>query len=232
MYFRNFVLSAFVIALVAGLFLSLYQHFLIAPIIIASEVYEVLEPVEKGVVEAWNPEDGLQRSSFSFGANFLVCFAYALLLLSAMAARDSIKITQGLLWGLAAYFSIFAAPSFGLSPEIPGMEAAHLEGRQTWWLLTVFMSMIGLWLIAFNTLLFKGLGIVLLVIPHLIGAPQPETHGFVNTNPEAIQTLTQLWHDFILQTHLANGFLWLIIGVLAAGLSIKFILPLNNQLME
>ncbi len=232
MYFKNLVLSAFTIALVAGLFLSLYQHFFITPIIVASEVYEVIEPAVENEVESWAPDDGVERSSFSFGANFLVCFAYALLLLSAMATRSSMKITQGLLWGLAAYFSVFVAPSLGLSPEIPGMEAAHLEGRQVWWLLTILITMISLWLIAFNKPLFKGFGVILLLIPHLIGAPQPEIHGFVNSNPEAVQALTLLWHDFILQTHLANGFLWLIIGALSAYLTVKFILPLNNQHME
>ena len=232
MYFKNLVLSAFTIALVAGLFLSLYQHFFITPIIVASEVYEVIEPAVENEVESWAPDDGVERSSFSFGANFLVCFAYALLLLSAMATRSSMKITQGLLWGLAAYFSVFVAPSLGLSPEIPGMEAAHLEGRQVWWLLTILITMISLWLIAFNKPLFKGFGVILLLIPHLIGAPQPEIHGFVNSNPEAVQALTLLWHDFILQTHLANGFLWLIIDALSAYLTVKFILPLNNQHME
>jgi cobalt transporter subunit CbtA len=229
MYFRNLVLSAVAIAIIAGLFLSLYQYFLITPIILASEVYEVIEPPAKGRVEAWSPEEGLERSLFSFMANFLVCFGYALLLLTAMATKDSMKLAQGFIWGIAAYLSIFIAPALGLAPEIPGMEAAHLEGRQTWWLLTVLLTAFGLWTIAYQAIIFKGLGVLMLLIPHLIGAPQPESHGFVNTDPEAINALTHLWHNFILQTSIANGLLWLIIGILAAFLSVKFIYPLNHQ---
>ncbi len=229
MYFRNLVLSAVTIAIVAGLFLSLYQYFFITPIIIASEVYEVIEPMMSYTVEAWSPEEGLERTSFSFMANFLISFGYALLLLTMMATKDSMKLAQGFMWGIAAYLSIFVAPGLGLAPEIPGMEAAYLEGRQTWWLLTVFLTALGLWSIAYQAFILKGMGGLLLIIPHLIGAPQPETHGFVNTDPEAINALTHLWHDFILQTSIVNGLLWLIIGVLSAFFSLKFIYPLNHQ---
>jgi len=229
MYFRNLVLSALAIAIVAGLFLSLYQYFLITPIILAAEVYEVIEPTVVGTVESWRPEEGLERTSFSFIANFLVCFGYALLLLTMMATKDSIKLAQGLIWGIAAYLSLFVAPALGLAPEIPGMEAAHLEGRQIWWLLTVLLTALGLWSIVYQAIILKGLGVLLIIIPHLIGAPQPEHHGFINTDPEAIKALTALWHDFILQTSIANGLLWLIIGILSAFLSIKFIYPLNHQ---
>ena len=229
MYFRNLVLSAIAIAIVASSFLNLYQYFFITPIIVASEAYEVIEPTVEGMVEAWSPEEGLERSSFSFMANFLVCFGYTLLLLTVMATKDSMKLSQGIIWGIAAYLSIFVAPALGLAPEIPGMEAAHLEGRQTWWLFTVLLTALGLWSIAYQALILKGLGVLLLIIPHLIGAPQPAHHGFVNTNPEAINVLTTLWHEFILQTSIANGLLWLIIGLSSVFLTIKFIYPLNHQ---
>lgn len=234
MYFRNLVLSAFSIAIIAGLFLTAYQELLITPIILGSEVYEVVEEVghhggTAGEVEAWEPEDGVERSTYSFISNLLVCFAYALLLLSMMATKSSLKVAQGFFWGGAAYLSIFALPALGLAPEIPGMEAAQLEGRQSWWVLTVLASAIGLWLIAFSTTPFKGAGIVLLLLPHLLGAPQPEVHGFANTDPDAVTELTTLWHSFIIQTSVANGLLWLIIGVLSAFLTTKYIHPLDHK---
>lgn len=231
MYFRSLVLSAFAIAIVAGLFLSIYQEFLITPIILDSEVYEITGSAsEDGVVfEVWSPKDDIERSGFSFISNLLVCFAYALILLSAMAFQPSLKVVQGFFWGGSAYICIFVAPALGLPPEIPGMEAVHLEGRQAWWLLTVLLTAAGLWLIAFFNMAFKGLGVVLLVIPHLIGVPQPEFHGFANTDPQAISALTTLWHNFIVQTSLANGLLWLIIGMLSVLLTDKFVLPLNDK---
>ncbi len=227
MYFRNFVLSAFVIAIIAGIIFSAYLAFFITPLIVSSEVYEVVEPVGNQI-EAWAPEDGLERSSWSFIANFLVCFAYALILLSAMSMKSSVNSVKGLFWGGAAYLSIFVAPALGLPPEIPGMEAAHLEGRQSWWLFTVALTAMGIWLIVFQENKIKVLGLILLFIPHIIGAPQPEIHGFANTNPQAVEELTRLWHDFIVQTSLANALLWIIIGGLSGYFTQKFIYSIDT----
>ncbi len=228
MYFRNLVLSAFIIAIVVGAIFSVYQAVFITPIIVDSEVYEVLEPATNHV-EAWVPEDGLERESWSFVTNFLLCFAYGLVLLSIMATQTSVTAVKGLLWGTAAYLSFFVAPSLGLPPEIPGMEAANLEGRQSWWLLTVILTAIALWLIAFYSPMSKVVGVLLLLIPHFIGAPQPEIGGFINTDPKAIEALTQLWHDFIIQTSLANALLWLLIGGLSGYLIEKFIYSIDKK---
>lgn len=224
MYFRNLVLSAFTIAIIAGLIFSAYQALFITPIIIDSEIYEVLEPAIPGQVEAWSPEGGVERHSWSFVTNFLLCFAYALILLSMMATKTSVNAVKGFFWGGAAYLTVFVAPALGLPPEIPGMEAAYLEGRQTWWWLTIILTAISLWLIAFQSLLNKGVGLVLIIIPHIIGAPhQSEFHGFVNTDPKAIEALTLLWHDFIFQTGIANALLWVVIGGLSGYFVEKFI---------
>ena len=226
MYFRNLVLSAFVIAIIAGLIFSAYQASFITPLILNSEVYEVLETGSQHDL-AWAPEDGVERHSWSFATNFLLCFAYALILLSAMTVKTSVNAVKGLFWGGAAYLTIFAAPALGLPPEIPGMEAAYLEGRQTWWLVTVILTALSLWLIAFHSIINKAIGVVLILVPHLLGAPQPEIHGFVNTDPEAVVALTQLWHDFILQTSIANALLWLVIGGLSGFFVGRYIYPID-----
>ena len=230
MYFRTLILSAFAIALVTGIFYSAYQAYFITPIILNSEVYEVVEAtnvhhIEE--VEAWAPKDGVERHSWNFMSNFLICFAYALILLCAMSVRSSVNALQGLFWGIAAYLIIFVAPALGLPPEIPGMEAAQLEGRQAWWIITVFITTISLWLLAFYGIAQKIVAVVLIITPHLLGAPQPETHGFVSTDPIAVANLTALWHDFILQTSIANALLWVIIGVLAGFLVKKYIQPID-----
>lgn len=223
MYFRNLVLSAFVIAIIAGLIFSAYQAAFITPIIISSEIYEVIESTASHQVEAWGPEDGLERHSWSFVTNFLLCFAYALVLMSLMTIKSSVNALKGVFWGGAAYITLYVAPALGLPPEIPGMEAAFLEGRQSWWVFTVVITALALWLIAFQSIINKIIGFVLIVIPHLIGAPQPEIHGFVNPDPVAINALNQLWHDFILQTSIANALLWLVIGGISGYLVKKHI---------
>jgi len=228
MYFRNLVLSAFTIAVVVGMFFSAYQVIFITPIIVDSEVYEVIEPSVSHQIEAWGPEDGIERHSWSFATNILLCFAYALLLMSAMSLKTSVNAIQGLFWGGAVYLSLFVAPALGLPPEIPGMEAAYLEGRQSWWIYTVVITAISLWLIAFQPYWHKGIGVILLITPHLIGAPQPEIHGFVNTNQNAIVALTDLWHAFIVQTSIANALLWLMIGGLSGFCVTKYIYSIDN----
>lgn len=233
MYFRTLVLSAFAIAILSGLLLSLYQANFITPIIVGSEVYEVAEAVSDHghaqEIEAWAPEDGAERTSWNFASNFLLCFAYALILLSAMSLKSSVNTIKGIFWGGAAYLTIFVAPALGLPPEIPGMEAAQLEGRQAWWLLTVMLTAISFWLIAFKANIFKVVGMALMLIPHILGAPQPELHGFANTEPQAIEALTLLWHDFILQTSIANALLWVIIGALSGYISKKFVYSIDVE---
>jgi len=233
MYFRNLVLSAFFIAIVVGGIFSAYQAIFITPIIVSSEIYEVAEPMTNHAeTEAWAPEDGLERHSWSFATNFLLCFAYALILMSVMTTKPSINAVKGLAWGGAAYITIFAAPAVGLLPEIPGMEAAYLEGRQAWWIFTVIVTALSCWLIAFHSVVNKTIGIVLILIPHLLGAPQPETHGFVNTDPQAIEALNQLWHQFIIHTSIANALLWLLIGGIAGYLVKKFIYSIDEKIAD
>ena len=211
MYFRNLIFSALAVAIIAGACFSAYQMFFITPLILDSEVYEISGPVSSQI-EAWSPADGTERDSWSFVSNLLVAFAYALILSSAMSLKSSVNMVKGVFWGGGAYLSIFVAPAIGLPPEIPGMEAAQLEGRQAWWFVTVVVTALSLWLIAFYNIVQKVIGLILMILPHVIGAPQPIEHGFVNPDPQAVLELNNLWHDFIIQTSIANALLWLIIG--------------------
>jgi cobalt transporter subunit CbtA len=114
---------------------------------------------------------------------------------------------NGLCWGLAGYIIFFVAPSLGLPPEVPGTEAANLKDRQIWWLMAVFDTAIGLWLLAFSkTKQNKLLGLILLVSPHLIGAPQPEIYS--SAAP------VELANTFIAATAVANAVFWLALGSL------------------
>ncbi|KAF3981463.1 MAG: hypothetical protein HFP81_09295 [Methylococcales symbiont of Hymedesmia sp. n. MRB-2018] len=235
MYFRNLIFSAFALAIIAGTILSIYQAFFITPIIVAAEVYEVVESVTHvghalaETIEAWSPDDGRERHSWNFVSNFLLSFAFALILLSAMSLKASFGLLEGGFWGVAAYLSVFASPALGLPPELPGMEAAYLESRQVWWLFTVFVTTLSLWLMAYQAIVHKVIGLLLIISPHVIGAPQPEMHGFVNSSPQAIEALTLLWHQFIVQTSIANLLLWLMIGLGAGFIVDKYIHPLEEK---
>ncbi len=232
MYFRQIFLIACLSSLVASLGFSLYQWYLVNPIIFAAELYELAQPLDLAIsehaleqTEPWAPDDGLERSLYTLLANFLMCLAYSLLLSCAMVFRGTSSTLKGLAWGIAAYLSVFVAPGLGLPPEIPGMQAADLDQRQNWWLLTVSLTGVGLAVIAFSPRYYKGAGLILMLLPHLIGAPTSALHGFSHPDPQAVATLTELWHQFILQTSIANALLWFIIGSSTGFLCHRFIDP-------
>jgi len=226
MYFRQIFLIASLTALIASVGFSLYQFAFVTPIIIAAEQYEVLSLTDNFTTEqpeVWAPEDGIERAGYTFLANFLMSLAYSLLLACAMVSRGSSSALKGLFWGIAAYLSFFVAPSLGLPPEIPGMEVADLNSRQNWWLLTVILTAAGLAVLNFSPRYYKGAGLILMLLPHLMGAPTPAIHGFQHPDPNIVSLLIGLWYQFILQASIANALLWLIIGITSGFLCHKFI---------
>ena len=85
---------------------------------------------------------------------------------------------QGLFWGFAGFAVFTLAPGLGLPPELPAMPAADLAARQAWWIGCVLATAAGLALIVFGRPpALAALGVALLVLPHLFGAPQPPGHA-------------------------------------------------------
>jgi cobalt transporter subunit CbtA len=88
------------------------------------------------------------------------------------------------------------------------MPAADLVMRQVWWIGTVVATAAGLALIAFRSSLpLALLGVALLVAPHLIGAPQPESHD----SPIP----ADLHHSFVVAVTVTNLVFWVALGALA-----------------
>jgi len=160
--------------------------------------------------DAWKPANGWERTFYTAVANISLAIGFALLLGAAISFRGGVSgWHSGLLWGLAGYAVFFVAPSLGLPPEVPGAETARLFDRQLWWFLTVLATAGGLALLVFSrTELVKAAGGVLLLVPHLIGAPQPQIHG--SAAPE------ELAHAFVSAAILANAIFWLALGSLTA----------------
>ena len=130
----------------------------------------------------WEPEEGFQRNAFTVAANILTAIGFALLLTGVYAIRGrQVTWREGLLWGLAGFVVFTAAPGLGLPPELPGMPVADLTARQTWWIATAAATAGGLCLLAFRSTAWAAvLGLALIALPHLIGAPlAPESHSDV-----------------------------------------------------
>ena len=220
----NKIVSAAALAgLVAGLLLTAVQKIQVSPIILKAEVYEDAAAAaaasqsvhshhaEKATHhehkhEAWKPANDGERTMFTALANVSLAIGFGLLLGAAICLRGDVSgWRSGLLWGFAGYTVFFVAPSLGLPPEVPGTEAAPLAGRQIWWLITVIVTATGLSLLIFaRNWKLKLLGAVLLSVPHLIGAPQPQVHG--SAAP------IELAHAFIYATAVANAVFWLALG--------------------
>ena len=109
--------------------------------------------------------------------NILVGVAYGLLLAGVMLLVGApVDARRGLVWGIGGFVAFALAPAAGLPPELPGMGGAGLEARQAWWIAAALCAAGGLLALAFARNRFViAAGVVLAALPHLIGAPHPES---------------------------------------------------------
>lgn len=223
--FRILVFAALLAGAGAGLLLTGVQQWQVTPLILAAEELETAAAAhehESGHAhehgeEAWAPADGSERILFTLLANVLSGIGYGLLLVAGMAARGHGGWRRGLLWGLAGYAVFFLAPSLGLHPELPGTVSAPLAERQIWWIATVLSSAAGLGLLFFAKLPWRGVAVLLLLAPHLFGAPLPQA-------PASLAP-AELEHAFIVAAALSNGVFWISLGVLGGLFLQHFLSP-------
>lgn len=156
--------------------------------------------------EGWAPADGFERSAFNAVANVVTGIGFALILVAFSEFAGGIgNWRQGVFWGLAGFAVFTLAPGLGLPPELPAMPAADLLERQIWWVATVAATAIGLSLIAFRrSLPLTVLAVALIVAPHIVGAPQPESYE--TPIPEGLH------HQFVVAVTLTNLVFWLVLG--------------------
>ena len=215
--FRSIVFSAALTGLIVGSLISILQFFGTVPLIQQSEVYERKQAPATASHEhnskdvssesEWEPEAGFQRNAFTFAANILTAIGFALLLTGLYAVqRRPIPWREGLFWGLAGFVVFTVAPGLGLPPELPGMPVADLTTRQIWWIGTAGATAIALWLWFFRSDAWAaGIGLALIVLPHLIGAPAaPEFHTDV---PAALS------HRFVVAVTLTSLVFWISLGI-------------------
>lgn len=168
----------------AGLIAAVLQLLFVQPVLLHAELYESGELVHFGTeaVSAHQELGGIYplRDGLSVIFTMLTYTGYAFILLAGMAIAEMrgaiITGRNGLLWGVAGFVAFHFAPGFSLAPEVPGVAAADVFDRQIWWWATVLAAGAGLWLIAFGrNWLAWGAAAMLLLAPHVIGAPEPDT---------------------------------------------------------
>ena len=156
--------------------------------------------------DAWGPEDGFERFAYTAVINIVSGIGFGLLLVAASEFAGGISSwRQGMIWGFAGFAVFTLAPGLGLPPELPAMPAADLFARQVWWIGTVAATAAGLALIAFRgTVPLSILGVVLIVLPHIIGAPQPDSHE--SPVPAGLH------HQFVVAVTVTNLIFWVALG--------------------
>lgn len=162
--------------------------------------------------DEWAPADGIERNGLTIIFTVLTGFGFALLLVAASEIAGGLSgWKQGLFWGLAGFAVFTIAPGLGLPPELPGMPAADVLPRQIWWIGTAAATAGGLALMVFGRSPFAAaLGVALILVPHLIGAPQPPTHE--TSVPGGLH------HSFVVVSVLSSFLFWVVLGGLAGAL--------------
>lgn len=128
--------------------------------------------------DAWAPSDGFERVFYTSLATILAALGFALVL-GAVSVISGLPITlkNGALWGVGGFATVALAPAFGLPPELPGMPAGDLVARQVWWWGTAIATGLSILAIAKYRQWPVVLGaIVVIALPHILGAPQPAGH--------------------------------------------------------
>ncbi|BAI76152.1 cobalt transporter subunit (plasmid) [Azospirillum sp. B510] len=122
-------------------------------------------------------DEAIQRIGLTIVADLITGVAYALLLGAAiLLAGRPVDARRGLVWGMGGFVAVSLAPSFGLAPELPGMAGAELELRQLWWLSAAAGAGVCLLAFAFaRNRLVIAVAVLAAALPHLIGAPHPES---------------------------------------------------------
>ncbi|RWA73493.1 CbtA family protein [Mesorhizobium sp.] len=166
--------------------------------------------------EGWAPADGFERFAFNVVANIVTGIGFALILVAVSEFAGGIgNWRQGVFWGLAGFAVFTLAPGLGLPPELPAMPAAELLPRQIWWISTVAATAVGLGLIAFRkSMPLAILAVVLIVAPHVVGAPQPDS--FETAIPEGLH------HQFVVAVTLTDLVFWLVLGAVVGVVRGRF----------
>jgi cobalt transporter subunit CbtA len=228
--FRRIVFAAVLAGLIGGGVITVVHHFGTASIIARAEVYEMAadaarqqampihvaaatpDMVHGSESAEWAPTDGWERALYTALADALTAIAFSLLLVAAYEIwSGEINWRTGMFWGLVGFVTFTLGPCLGLPPEVPGAAVGPLLARQIWWVATVAATGGALALLFFRREPICVLAaLLLLMAPHLYGAPQPAEYK--SAAPE------DLAREFVVASILSSLLLWMMLGVLTGAI--------------
>jgi cobalt transporter subunit CbtA len=215
--FRRLIWTGVLAGVLVGLVITLVQTITIQPLLRAAEQVEAAHHHGEGHAhdQAWTPAEGIERLGFAALTNVVVGSGFGLLLAGAFALGDRpVGTRRGALWGVAGFISFALAPALGLPPALPGAAEADLGARQLWWLGTAAATAAGLAALAFGRFWWwRALGLVLLALPHAIGAPRT---GDTTAVPAALA------REFVAASLATSALFWVALGATVGWLSARF----------
>ncbi|HTS52139.1 MAG TPA: CbtA family protein [Burkholderiales bacterium] len=207
---RGLLLPALIAGLAAGAVAWCLQQLFLVPLILRAEALESAAQAHAAAGA------GVERAAYSLLFTCVGACGFALLLAGSCALRGEVSWRRGLLWGLAGFLSFSLAPALGLAPELPGAHAADLVARQLWWITAALATAAGLACIVFpRSMALKLLGIALIALPHLIGAPRG-VHSDDVVPPD-------LARAFVAGSLAVSAMMWLILGGLTPALMRRYL---------
>jgi len=215
------LLVAIAAGVIAGAFVTAAQSFKVIPLIYQAETYENAAPEKAAEPVAnsdWAPQAGFERVAYTLLANVLNGVGFGFLLTAVIVfAGLGISWTTGILWGIGGFLAFSFIPAIGLPPEMPGMVAADIVDRQIWWIAAVASALIGMGLLAFGKgTALKVLGVVIIAIPQVVGAPH------VNLAEVSSSVPAELAAQYVVATLLTTGLFWMVLGASVGGLLQRF----------
>jgi cobalt transporter subunit CbtA len=228
---RTLILAAAAAGVAAGLVTAALQHVTTTPIIIEAEKYETGAPAHdhsaaldltstqvtlathgEAEAEEWAPADGIERTFFTALATTVIGVGFSLALLGAMVLTGiRIDARTGLAFGVAGFAAVALAPALGLPPEIPGSGAAELSDRQLWWAFAAAATAGGLAaLLLGRQIALRITGVVLIALPHIVGAPHAE--AYASTAP------AELAGHFAAASLVVTAVFWAVLGSASGGI--------------
>lgn len=217
--------AALVAGAVAGVFFWAAHMVKVVPLVIQAEVYEdqtagghshaaeasanarqAASEQPAAAEEEWGPAEGFERAAYTLMADLLLSIGFAFILCAAFALSGrAIDWREGAVWGIVAFAAVYVSPALGLAPELPGMQAGDLHARQTWWLATAAAGAAGFALVFLARPSWLRLGgAILILLPHLVGAP---THEL-----QAGPVPAELAAQFAVASLSVTGLFWVVLG--------------------
>ena len=203
-----------------ALIYSLVQSVTVTPIIYEAERIEFASNTN---IDTHTGAE-IKRYTLTLLTNIVTSIGFSFLIVAGfICSKREISIREGIWWGIFGYFVFILAPALGLPPEVPGSITTPVEGRQIWWLATVFATATGIGFGFFiNNIYVRSTCVFIVILPHIIGAP-----SIPDLKPGLVPL--ELASYYVVWTLFTSLIFWLILGATTAVIYQRLKISSRNQ---